>query len=258
MQSKGAIKVFAIAFALVCLFQLSFTFFSTKTERNARSYATNQDAVNKAEELSGGNQLMKTFYLDSLAKVRESYYLDSLSNEVVYNILVRKYTYKEVKEREINLGLDLRGGMNVVLEVSIGEIVRALAGPNSVNPIFQQAMQSAYNKQKSSQRDFVTLFGEAFSEVDPNAKLASIFNTVELKDKISYNSTNEEVLEVLRKETEGAFDMTFNILRTRIDRFGVTQPNVQKLAGTGRILVELARYQRSGPCEETSPGHCQT
>jgi SecD/SecF fusion protein len=239
MQSKGAIKVFAIAFALVCLFQLSFTFFSSKVERNARSYASNQDAVNKAEELAGGNQLMKTFYLDSLAKVRESYYLDSLSNQTVYNILVKKYTYKDVKEREINLGLDLRGGMNVVLEVSIGEIVRALAGPNSVNPIFQQAMQSAYNKQKSSSRDFVTLFGESFSEIDPNAKLASIFNTVELKDKISYNSTNEEVLDVIRKETDGAFDMTFNILRTRIDRFGVTQPNVQKLAGTGRILVEL-------------------
>jgi SecD/SecF fusion protein len=239
MQSKGAIKVFAIAFSLVCLFQLSFTFFSSKVERNARSYATNQDAINEADALAKGDPLLKTFYLDSLEKVRESYYIDSLSNQVVYNILVRKYTYKEVKEREINLGLDLRGGMNVVLEVSIGEIVRALAGPNSVNPIFQQAMQKAYAKQRSSQRDFVTLFGEAFSEVDPNAKLASIFNTVELKDKISYNSTNDEVLEVIRKETEGAFDMTYNILRTRIDRFGVTQPNVQKLAGTGRILVEL-------------------
>jgi SecD/SecF fusion protein len=239
MQSKGAIKVFAIAFALVCLFQLSFTIISSRIERNARSYATNEDAARKAEALSGGNQLLKTFYLDSLAKVRESYFLDSLSNQVVYNILVRKYTFREVKEREINLGLDLRGGMNVVLEVSIGDIIQALAGPNSVNPIFQQAMQSAYAKQRASQRDFVTLFGEAFNEVDPNAKLASIFNTVELKDKISYNSTNEEVLKVIRAETEGAFDMTFNILRTRIDRFGVTQPNVQKLAGTGRILVEL-------------------
>jgi len=239
MQSKGAIKVFAIAFALVCLFQLSFTFFSSKIERNARSYATNQDAVNKAEALADGNELLKTFYLDSLAKVREAYYLDSLSNQVVYNILVRKYTYKEVKEREINLGLDLRGGMNVVLEVSIGDIVNSLAGPNSVNPIFREAMQKAYDKQRSSQRDFVTLFGEAFTEVDPNAKLASIFNTVELKEKVSYNSTNDEVISVLRDETEGAFEMTFNILRTRIDRFGVTQPNIQKLAGTGRILVEL-------------------
>jgi SecD/SecF fusion protein len=239
MQSKGAIKVFAIAFSIVCLFQLSFTFFSSKVERNARSYASNQDAVNEAEKLAKGDPLLKTFYLDSLEKARESYYIDSLSNQVVYNLLVRKYTYKEVKEREINLGLDLRGGMNVVLEVTIGDIINALAGPNNVNPIFQQAMQRAYAKQSSSQRDFVTLFGEAFNEIDPNAKMASIFNTVELKDKISYNSSNDEVLAVIRKETEGAFDMTFNILRTRIDRFGVTQPNIQKLAGTGRILVEL-------------------
>jgi SecD/SecF fusion protein len=239
MQSKGAIKVFAIAFALVCLFQLSFTFFSTKVERDAGNYATNRDTDRIAEELAGGDQGLKTMYYDSLARVRESYYLDSMSGEVVYNILVRKYTFKEVKEREINLGLDLRGGMNVVLEVSIGDIVKALAGPNSVNPMFQDAMQAAYNKQRSSQRDFVTLFGEAFNELHPNANLASIFNTVELKDKISYNSTNDEVLDIIRQETEGAFDRTYNILRTRIDRFGVTQPNVQKLAGTGRILVEL-------------------
>ncbi len=239
MQSKGAIKVFAIAFALVCLFQLSFTFFSSKIERDARKYAKNEEAVAEARNLARGNSLLETFYFDSLSKARESYYLDSMSNEVVYNILVRKYTFKEVKERELNLGLDLRGGMNVVLEVSMGDIVRALAGPNSVNPIFQQALQRAYEKQRTSERDFVTLFGEAFEEVDPNAKMAAIFNTVELKDKISYNSTNEEVLSVIREEADGAFDRTYNILRTRIDRFGVTQPNVQKLAATGRILVEL-------------------
>lgn len=239
MQSKGAIKVFAIAFALVCLFQLSFTFFSSKVERDARSYARNDDAVSIASRLSGGDAVMKTFLLDSLAKARESYYLDSMANEVVYNILVRKYTFKDVKERELNLGLDLRGGMNVVLEVSMGDIVKALAGPNQVNPIFQQALARTYEKQRTSERDFVTLFGEAFTEVDPNAKLASIFNTVELKDKISYNSSNDEVLSVIREETEGAFDRTYSILRTRIDRFGVTQPNVQKLAASGRILVEL-------------------
>jgi len=246
MQSKGAIKVFAIAFALVCLFQLSFTFFSTSIERKAKKYARNLDAERKADELAGSNDLLKTFYLDSLARVRESYYLDSMSNETVYNILVRKYTYKEVKEREINLGLDLRGGMNVILEVSMGDIVRALAGPNSVNPIFQQAMQLTYQKQRTSERDFVTLFGESFEEIDPNAKLASIFNTVELKDKISYNSTNDEVLDIIREETNSAFDRTFNILRTRIDRFGVTQPNVQKLAATGRILVELPGIKDPG------------
>jgi SecD/SecF fusion protein len=239
MQSKGAIKIFAVAFSLVCLFQLSFTFFSTNVERNARSYAKSQSAVNEAEALAKGDPLLRTVYLDSLEKVREDYYIDSMSNEVVYNILFKKYTYKDVKEREINLGLDLRGGMNVVLEVSLGDIIKAMAGPNSVNPIFQQAMQRAYEKEKTSQRDFVTLFGESFEEIDPNAKLASIFNTVELKDKISYSSSNADVLKVIRSETDGAFDRTFKILRTRIDKFGVTQPNVQKLAVTGRILVEL-------------------
>ncbi|MFO7614485.1 MAG: protein translocase subunit SecDF [Bacteroidales bacterium] len=239
MQSKGAIKVFAIAFALVCLFQLSFTFFSTNVERNARKYARSEEAVRQAEKLAQGDAVLKTFYLDSLSKARESYYLDSMANVVVYNILVRQYTFKDVKERELNLGLDLRGGMNVVLEISVGDMIKALAGPNSVNPIFQQALQRAYEKQRTTDRDFVTLFGESFEEIDPNARLASIFSTVELKDQISYNSTNDEVLSVIRNETEGAFERTFSILRTRIDRFGVTQPNIQKLAASNRILVEL-------------------
>lgn len=239
MQSRGAIKFFAIVFALVCLFQLSFTFFSAKVESDARSYSNSEATEAEASKLAGGDVVLESFYLDSISRAKYEYYLDSMSNEVVYNILVKKYTYKDVKEREINLGLDLKGGMNVTLEVSVGEIVRALAGPNSVNPLFQQAMQLAYQKQRESQADFVTLFGEAFEEIDPNAKLASIFNTVELKDKVSYNSTNEEVLAVIREETDGAFDRTFNILRTRIDRFGVTQPNVQKLSTSNRIAVEL-------------------
>jgi SecD/SecF fusion protein len=239
MQSRGAIKFFAIIFALVCLFQLSFTFFSAKVERDAREYATNQATVNEAERLAQGDETLQAYYFDSISRARQEYYLDSMDQEIVYNILVKEYTYEDVKERELNLGLDLKGGMNVMLEVSVGEIVEALAGPNSVNPIFQQALSLTYQKQRESQQDFVTLFGEAFEEVDPNAKLASIFNTVDLKDKISYNSTNEEVLEVIRDETDAAFDRTFNILRTRIDRFGVTQPNVQKLAASNRVAVEL-------------------
>jgi SecD/SecF fusion protein len=239
MQSKGAIRAFAIAFALVCLFQLSFTFLSSKVGRDARKYARNEVARDEARRLAQGSELLQTYYLDSIADSREAYYLDSMSQQVVFNILVRKYTYREVKEREINLGLDLKGGMNVVLEVSLGDIIRSLAGPNKVNPIFQQALQRAYQKQRESEKDFVTLFGESFQEIDPNAKLSSIFSTVELKDKISYNSTNEEVLSVIREEANAAFERTYIILRSRIDRFGVTQPNVQKLAGTGRVLVEL-------------------
>ncbi len=238
MQNKGAIKFFAIALAIVCLFQLSFTFFTKRVESKARNYANNEVATQLAKEMSSGNSVIESTLHDSIVKAREAYYLDSMANQTVYNILVRKYTYQEVKERELNLGLDLKGGMNVTMEVSVVEIVKALAD-NSDNPVFTQAIERAVEKQKNSQEDFVTLFGESFNEVDPNAKLAAIFNTVDLKDRVTFNSTNEEVIRVIREETNGAIDRTFNILRTRIDRFGVAQPNIQKLQTAGRILVEL-------------------
>lgn len=238
MQNKGAIKFFAIALAIVCLFQLSFTFFSKRVESKARNYAKNEIAARQAKELANGNSVREIPIYDSIVKAREAYYLDSMANLPVYNILVRKYTYQEVKERELNLGLDLKGGMNVTMEVSVVDIVKALAD-NSDNPVFTQAIQKAVEKQRNSQEDFVTLFGQAFKEVDPNAKLAAIFNTVDLKDRVTFNSTNDEVLKVIREETNGAIDRTFNILRTRIDRFGVAQPNIQKMQTAGRILVEL-------------------
>jgi SecD/SecF fusion protein len=238
MQNKGAIRFFAIAFALVCGFQLSFTFFTRHVENKAKKYATNQTAVNMAKGLSGGIAAKEIYLYDSLVKSRERYYLDSMSNQVIYNILVRKYTYKECKEREINLGLDLKGGMNVTMEISVVDIIKALSD-HSTNPTFVKAIDLANQKFKTSQKDYVTLFAESFREVDPNAKLAAIFSTFELKDKVTSKSTNEEVIKVLRDETEGAIDRTFNILRTRIDRFGVTQPNIQRLQTAGRILIEL-------------------
>ncbi len=238
MQNRGAIKFFAIAFALVCLYQLSFTFFAMRTESQAKEYAVNESAQQLAKELGGENKVLENYLMDSISKAREHYYLDSVANVVVYNILIAKYTYKDVKEREINLGLDLKGGMNVTLEVSVGDIVNALSG-KSQDPIFREAMTLTHEKQKSSGKDFVTLFGESFNEVDPNARLASIF-LYEFKDKgITTNSTNEEVLAVIKTEADGAIDRSFQILRTRIDRFGVAQPNIQKLATTGRILIEL-------------------
>ena len=238
MQNRGAIKFFAIAFALICLYQLSFTFVTSRVEGKAKEYAVNEFAQQQADGLAGGNEVLRNYLFDSISKSRESYYLDSVSNLEAYNILVTQFTYKECKEREINLGLDLKGGMNVVLEVSVGDIVKALAG-NSEDPVFQEAMKLTFEKQKSSNLDFVTLFGQSFNEVDPNARLASIF-LYEFKDKgITTNSTNEEVLAVIRTEAEGAIDRSFQILRTRIDRFGVAQPNIQKLATTGRILIEL-------------------
>lgn len=238
MQNRGAIKFFAILFALVCLFQLSFTFITSRVASNAKDYANSEITANLAQELSQGDELLEGYYLDSISKAREIYYLDSMSTQVVFNILIRKYTFKECKEREINLGLDLKGGMNVTLEVSIGDIVRGLSG-NSQNPTFLEAMQQTYEKQKDSQKDFVTLFGESIEEIDPNFSLASIF-LYEFRDKgIDATSSNSDVLDVIRTETNGAFDRTFNILRTRIDKFGVTQPNVQKIATSNRILVEL-------------------
>jgi len=238
MQNKGAIKFFAIVLTIVCLFQLSFTFFSYRTESKAKSYSVNETVTQEAKKLANGDAIREGFLYDSISKSRYKYFLDSMSNQTVYNILLKKYTYKDVKERELNLGLDFKGGMNVIMEVNVGEIIRALSG-NSQNPTFVKALDSAYKKQEESTKDFVTLFGEAFTETDPNAKLASIFNTVEFRDRINYNSTNEQVLEVIRAETDGAIDRVFNILNTRINRFGVAQPNIQRLQTAGRILIEL-------------------
>jgi SecD/SecF fusion protein len=238
MQNKGAIKFFAIAFAIVSAFQLSFTFFTNHIENKATAYATSEVTTQMAKDLSKGDKVKETVLYDSLVKARERYYLDSMQNEVVYNILIRKYTYKECKDREINLGLDLKGGMNVTLEISVVDVIKEMSN-NSQNKVFLKAIDKANELEKSSTKDYVTLFGEAIKTIDPGFKLSSVFNTVDLKDKVNYNSTNDEVLAVIKTEANDAIDRTFNILRTRIDKFGVTQPNIQKLSTAGRILVEL-------------------
>jgi len=224
MQNKGVIKFFAILFALVCLFQLSFTYFSARVERKAKEYALSADAKQLAVKMAQGDQLREVLMFDSISKARERFFLDSISGEPVYNILVRKYTYKDVKERELNLGLDLKGGMNVIMEVSVIDIIKALSGHNP-DSTFNKALVLAQEKQKSSNANYVTLFAESFKELDPNASLAAIFSTVELKDRIKYNSTNDEVISVIREETNGAIDRTFNILST-----GIKEPErVRKL-----------------------------
>ncbi|MFP4469363.1 MAG: protein translocase subunit SecDF [Bacteroidales bacterium] len=237
MQNKGFIKFIAILFALVCIYHLSFTYVTTRVEKKADEYAHNAETERLADVWSDGDAAREQYLYDSIARARENYYLDSMADQVVYNVLVRQYTFQEAKERELNLGLDLKGGMNVTLEVSVVDIIRGLAN-NSKNPTFQQALELAKQKQRDSQEDFVTLFGEAISEIDPNFQLASIFMS-EFKEQINYNTSNEEVLDVISNETDAAIDRTFNILRTRIDRFGVAQPNIQKLQTAGRILVEL-------------------
>ncbi len=238
MQNKGVIKFFAITFILVCLFQLSFTYISYRYSNKADEYANAPAAKSVAEKMSQGDPLKLEYYYDSISKARLEYYNDSMANVDVYNILLKKYTLKDVREREINLGLDLKGGMNVTMAVSVPDVIRALSGYNQ-DPTFNKALQLAIDKEKTSTRDFVDLFYESFKETDPNAKLAAIFNTVELKDKINYNSTNDEVIAVIRKESNDAIDRTYNILTTRIDRFGVVQPNIQRLQTAGRILIEL-------------------
>ncbi len=232
MQNKGAIKFFAIALAVVCIFQLSFTLITRNAEKRASEYAETKFAsMQNLSEAAKANS-------DSVKESISKHYLDSIAGLPLYNILLKNYTYRECKEKEINLGLDLRGGMNVTLEVSVVDLIRAMS-KNSNDSAFNKALQVANQKMKNSQKDYVTLFAESYKEVSPNGKLAAIFNTIELKDKIKYESTNEEVIAVIRKEATDAIDRSEKILRTRIDKFGVTQPNIQKLGISGRILIEL-------------------
>lgn len=238
MQNKGAVKLFAIVFGLVCLFQLSFTFISYRYSVKADEYANAPAGKQLAVKLAKGDQARLEYLTDSVTRSRSEYFNDSMSGTDVYNILIKKYTLKDVREREINLGLDLKGGMNVTMAVSVPEVIRALSG-YSQDPTFTKALQLAIQKEKNSTADFVDLFAEAFKQTDPNAKLAAVFNTVDLKDKINFNTTNAEVIKVLREETNAAIDRTYRILTTRIDRFGVVQPNIQKLQTAGRILIEL-------------------
>jgi len=214
MRNKGAIKLVAILLALVCVYQLSFTFVTARIEKKAATYAK-------------GDPAKKLFYKDSLA------------GEPVYNFLwLKKYTYRQCQEREFNLGLDLKGGMNVMLEVSVVDLVRSLSN-NSTDSTFTKALAIANQRLTKSQEDFVTLFGKAFEEIDPNAKLAAVFNTIQLRDRIKYNSTNAEVLDVLHAETKIAIDNSVKILRARIDQFGVAQPNFQEMGTAGRVMIEL-------------------
>ena len=209
MQNKGLVITLAVCLALVSAFYLSFSVVTNHYDNKAAEYAQGDDA-------------------------KEYQYLDSIAGEKVWF----GYTLKECREKEINLGLDLKGGMNVTMEVSVPEIIRALSGYNTTEN-FNNAIALAQEKQKSSGADFLTLFFESFYEIDPNAQLASVFSTFELREKVSLNSTNQEVENVVREEVQGAIDNSFNVLRTRIDRFGVVQPNIQKLSQTGRILIEL-------------------
>ncbi len=207
MQNKGFVKIFAIALTLVCLFYLSFTFRTRSIEKKA---AQSQD---------------------------EQAYLDSVMNKKVW---LGIYSYKECREMQIGLGLDLKGGMNVILEVSIPDVVNALAN-NSQDPLFTQTLAAAKKRSVSSQDNFVDIFAQEYARIaGADAKLSTFFATSNLKERINSQTPNNEVIAVLKEEVNSAVANSFNVLRTRIDRFGVAQPNIQELAGKqGRIMVEL-------------------
>ena len=220
MQNRNVIKIFAIIFAIVCLYQLSFTWVANGVEDDAVAYAAD---FNEDER-----------------EVKEKFYLDSISSEEVYDIGLTSYTYAECQQREINLGLDLKGGMNVTLEVMVIDVVKALSNQNK-DETFNAAIANTLSAQEDSQDDFVTIFGREYEKLAPaaNTGLSALFSTPDLRDKVQFSSTNLEVIEVLKLEVEDAIARSFNILRSRIDRFGVTQPNIQRLETAGRILVEL-------------------
>ena len=210
MQNKGFVRVFSILLALVCLYYLSFSFVTRKYYKEAAAYSNGDPA-------------------------KESFYLDSLANKKVW---FGAYTLKQCREMEVTLGLDLKGGMNVVLELNVPDVVRSLAD-NNPDPNFNKALEAAYARQATSQKNYIDLFAEEYKKLDPGAHLSALFSTFELKDKITPQSTDAQVIAVLKDELQSAIDNSFNVLRTRIDRFGVVSPNIQRLETAGRILVEL-------------------
>ncbi|MBR6559790.1 MAG: protein translocase subunit SecDF [Alistipes sp.] len=218
MQSKGAIKLFTILLVIGCIYQLSFSFVTRSVEKAAVEYAAAFDETEQA--------------------AKEAYYLDSIQNEPVYNLLVKKFTYKECKEKEVNLGLDLKGGMNVMLEIQVQDLVKSLAGESQNDPAFVEALERANAALKAGASDYIGEFAKAYAETSNGAPLAAIFVSPDRKD-ITPNSTDDEVIKVLRNETDAAIAASFNILRSRIDHFGVTQPNIQRVPNSNRIMVEL-------------------
>lgn len=235
MQSKGAIKFVAIIIALACLYQLSFTWATSHQESKAAKYAAAAvEAERTSPSFASVPDVDKAYFLDSLAKVKNRLYIDSVSNEKVF----LGFTYKQIKEKEINLGLDLKGGMNVMLQVQLKDLIKALADNNRSSE-FQAALDLAQEKELTSREDFITLFQQSWEEVAPAKRMSSVFGTYEMRDRIKPETSNNEVIAVIRNEAESAIANSFNVLRNRIDRFGVTQPNIQKIGNTGRILVEL-------------------
>jgi SecD/SecF fusion protein len=223
----------AILIAVACIWQLSFTAITRIQEKKAAENARVE--AEKFVAAAGTPAEFREFVIDSVSAIKNRAYVDSISNEDVYF----KYTFQDVKEKEINLGLDLKGGMNVMLQVQLEDLVKALAGSNASDPDFQKAIATARANNVNTATDFITLFANAWKTDGNGRRLAEIFGNYELKEKVSPESTDDEVVSVLKKEAESAISNSFNVLRNRIDRFGVTQPNIQQVGNSGKILIEL-------------------
>ncbi len=227
MQAKGLVKFFTIALVLVCLYQLSFTFFASRVNNKAKDFALQTVGVDASDQ-------NYDYHLDK----QKRFYLDSVANKDVVNLGVTSYTYNECKEKQINLGLDLQGGMSVTMQIALEDLIKSMAN-NSTDAVFTKSLADAKSMMKNSQENYVTLFGRAFSQNANGAKLAPLFSTRELSDRVNFNSSDSEVLDVINEEADKAVQRTFNIIRTRIDKFGVSSPNISLQENTGRILVEL-------------------
>jgi SecD/SecF fusion protein len=218
MQNKGFVIVLTTIVTALCLYYLSFTFVSTGVQKDAVTYATDANGV-----------------VDLNKKQR---YIDSVWNKPVYNLFGAEFTYKEVKDNELSRGLDLQGGMHVTLEVSPVDIIKGLSG-NSKDSAFVKALARAYQKQKNSQENFSVLFFQSYSEDNPGKKLAHVFASTATRGRISLNDSDEAVMKVVNDEIESAIDRSYTILRNRLDQFGTSQPNIQRLPGSGRIQIEI-------------------
>ena len=212
MQGKGVIKFFAILLAVVCLYQLSFTWVANKVENDAKVYA------------KGNTE-------------KETAYLDSISTQPVYPLF--GHTYQYCLDRELALGLDLKGGMSVTMQISLRELVQTLSN-NNPDPVFKRAMADAEKDVvEQTSKDYITLFVDAYEKRAPNAKLATIFANSSNQDKVKFNSTNSQVEAYLKDQASAAVQQSYTVLHRRVDQFGVTQPNIQLQKSTNRILIEL-------------------
>lgn len=231
MQNKGAIWIFTILLAIASLWSISFSFFTSGFEKKAAEYA--EMKVDSVKSARGDIDFSEE---DALREEFTEKYLRDNSDEEIFPVF--GYTYAESKDKEINLGLDLKGGMSVILEVSIPDLIIGLSG-NSNDPDFRNAIAAAREMQKNSQDDFVTIFAQAWQNTAPDKKLAAVFHSRDNKDKFPREADNAEIIRILRAEAEVAINNTEKILRTRIDKFGVAQPTIQKQQLSGRIIIEL-------------------